>query len=182
MAQPEPFSPVQCFFAMLYVNSDLCDRALSVIETRLGTLSHRFGPIPFTFTDYYDAEMGKPALRMLVQMRELVSPIQLADMKIETNRIEMEIAQGTGFVRPVNIDPGYIDRYKLVLASCKNGPMRIPLKDGVYAEVTMTWRKDGFTAHDLTYADYRSDEIRGFLAQIRQDYLKKLKDLRNSST
>ena len=43
--------------------------------------------------------------------------------------------------RPVNIDPGYINESRLILASTKDFSHRIYLRDGIYAEVTLNYRK-----------------------------------------
>ena len=177
MAIPEAYPSAQFFVGLLYSQIRLRDVALGIIESEIGSLSSRFGPIPFTFTDYYENDMGSPMFREIIAIEPLRSPEGLSTLKLKSNEIELHITEGSGFVRPVNIDPGYIDRYKLVLASCKNGPMRIPLSNGVYAEVTMTWRKDGFQPHDLTYADYRSDEVRTFLSKLRMEYIGKLRRL-----
>ena len=39
--------------------------------------------------------------------------------------------------RAVNVDPGYVDGARLVLASTKDHAHRIWLRDGIYAEVTL---------------------------------------------
>ena len=42
-------------------------------------------------------------------------------MKLETNRIETELAAVSKWViRPVNLDPGYIEQSKVILFSTKN--------------------------------------------------------------
>ena len=45
-------------------------------------------PFPFTFTHYYDAEMGPPIDRFFISFERLVDPAGLARTKQETNGIE----------------------------------------------------------------------------------------------
>jgi hypothetical protein len=153
----------------------LRNSAVEMLRNRFGEIARSFGPIPFTFTDYYVAEMGQGIQREILSFERPIDPGSLAEIKLLTNALEQELAQGSGHQRPVNLDPGVMDRYKLVLASTKPGPMRVPIRSGVYGEVTLCWIKGAFDPHRLTYADYRTDEVRSFLALVRSDLLRMLK-------
>lgn len=50
-------------------------------------------------------------------------------------------AAAEGWARPVNIDPGYVALDKVVLASAKNFAHRLYIGDGIYAEVTLSYRR-----------------------------------------
>ncbi|MEK6733229.1 MAG: DUF4416 family protein, partial [Candidatus Omnitrophota bacterium] len=78
--------------------------------------------------------------------------------------------------RRINIDPGYISDSKLVLATTKDYFHRIYLTSGIYAEVTLRWRRGGFEPFEWTYPDYQSKEyidifntIRKRLCKIKQE-------------
>ncbi len=72
--------------------------------------------------------------------------------------------------RLINIDPGYVDLAKLVLASTKDYAHRIYLRKGIFAEITLSYRGNSFSPNDWTYPDYRSAEYIGIFNQIRKLY------------
>ena len=86
-------------------------------------------------TDYYAPEMGEELCRVFVTVHEPVDPALLADIKLETNRLEELFA--TDGRRRVNIDPGLMALSRFVLASTKDSSHRVPLRDGIYAEITL---------------------------------------------
>lgn len=77
--------------------------------------------------------------------------------------------------RRVNIDPGYLDSSKLVLASRKDYAHRIYLNKGVYGEVTLFYRQKTFTPWECTYPDYRSPPYLAAFNRIRELYRIQLK-------
>src|SRR5438132_12381676 len=118
--------PVQLFVGVLVSNAEF----ISEIETRLtsayGAIDHRSAIIPFTFTSYYSREMGQSIDRLFFSFERLIEPDQLPEIKRQTNRIEQEMAQLQDSVkRPVNVDPGYLEQAKVILASTKNFYHRI---------------------------------------------------------
>jgi len=77
--------------------------------------------------------------------------------------------------RDVNIDPGYLSLSKLVLASTKDFYHRLYLNHGIYAEITLVFKKEthskgGFQPIKWTYPDYASQEYRKIFNQIRGIY------------
>ena len=82
--------------------------------------------------------------------------------------MEAELAKRfTDVVRPVNIDPGVVELSKLVLASAKNFSHRVYLRDGVYAEVTLQYRRGKWHGAAWTFPDYASGRYDAFLTAAR---------------
>jgi len=71
----------------------------------------------------------------------------------------------------VNIDPGYIDGARLILASTKDHAHRIYLRDGIFAEVTMRYRFKRWTSFDYTFPDFASGVYDEFLSRVRKSWL-----------
>jgi hypothetical protein len=71
----------------------------------------------------------------------------------------------------LNLDPGYITQAKLVLASTKDHAHRIYLADGIFAEVTLSYKHRRWQPHEWTFPDYRRDDYQAFFTQCR-DYLR----------
>jgi hypothetical protein len=76
--------------------------------------------------------------------------------------------EGESVLRNVNIDPGYINPAKLVLASCKDFSHRIYLGGGVFAEVTLFFMDGSFRPFFHTYRDYRDPEMIAFFNRARE--------------
>jgi hypothetical protein len=97
-------------------------------------------------------------------------PADLAEIKLRTNALEAEAVRtlDLGVERPVNLDPGYLTPSKLVLASTKDHAHRIYLRDGIYAEITLQYRKKTFQPWPWTFPDYRSDGYIAFFNEVRE--------------
>lgn len=132
----------------------------------LGAVSPAFD---FTETDYYTATMGTDLKKQFVIPAQLIDPGQLATIKRLTNDWEVEYAAGASHPepRPLNLDPGYLTLAKLVLASTKDHSHRIYLAEGIYAEVTLSYRAKQWQAFEWTYPDYRRGDFQEFFTNSR---------------
>jgi hypothetical protein len=129
--------------------------------------------LPFTFTSYYDAEMGTPIERFFVSFEQLVDPARLPRIKGQTNEIEGLFSdQGR---RTVNLDPGLLSLPRFVLATTKENAHRIPMEAGIYAEITLLFGKGSFRPLPWTYPDYRSEVYLSILNGVRARYKGQLK-------
>jgi hypothetical protein len=128
--------------------------------------------MPFDYTDYYKKEFGTDLKRRFLSFSRLIQPSKLAAIKITTNKLEQKFSQSEK--RAVNLDPGYVDMAKLVLASTKDFCHRIYLDRGIFAEITLVYKKDSFTHWDWTYPDYRTAQYIKIFNQIRQLYSQQL--------
>ncbi|MFA4991472.1 MAG: DUF4416 family protein [Candidatus Omnitrophota bacterium] len=164
---------------ILAKNKKLFDDVEEFFIDAFGAIDYRSEILPFDYTDYYKKEMGETLSRKFVSFKKLIRPGDLAKIKLRTNSIEEKFAaEKEGAVRRlINIDPGYITDAKLVLATTKDYSHRIYLRKGIYAEVTLAWRKGGFQALDWTYPDYRTREYIDILNRMRDSYAKQTKGI-----
>ena len=128
------------------------------------------GPFRFDKTDYYRDEMGDPLVRRIVVGGRLVERDSLPAIKVTAESIEGEFAAGGR--RTVNIDPGILTEENVVLATGKNFSHRIYLGNGVFADLTLVFRRGEYRALPWTYPDYASDEIRSFFREVRESVLR----------
>ena len=177
MGSIETARPVKLICGVLANASVDLDRVKRALESSFGQVDMQSDTWPFTYTAYYDDETGPGILRTFCSFRKLIDPRDLAAAKIQTNGIEAELANRLELPvpRPVNLDPGYVDKAKLVLATTKDYSHRIYIGDGIYAEVTLRFQKGRFEAWPWTYPDYRSDEYTDFLGKVRQRYVDDLR-------
>jgi hypothetical protein len=170
--------PVKLFIGVLVSDSALADEIAMRLTTLYGPVDYRSGIIPFTFTTYYAAEMGDSIDRLFFSFERLIEANQLPKIKRETNRIEEEMAPLAASVkRPVNLDPGYIEQAKVILASTKNFYHRMYLGDGVFGEVTMHFKNNRYQFFPWTYPDYQTAEYQEFFLKMRQIYRSQLKTM-----
>lgn len=137
-----------------------------------GQIDFESPELSFDHTLYYEPEFGKNLKRRFISFTRLISPSAIADIKIRMN--DLEKRRSASGKRRVNIDPGYLDMAKLVLASTKDFCHRLYLDKGIYAEVTLVYRNGGFTTWDWTYPDYRSPEYIDIFNHIRTAYAHQL--------
>jgi hypothetical protein len=161
------------FCGLLVADNSLLEPALKNLRENFGSIDLQSDPINFSFTDYYNPEMGENILRLWVSFENLISPEKLAEIKVITNNIETAFASDTN--RKVNIDPGYITPANVILASTKNFSHRIYLEHGIYAEVTLIYRHEDFTTLPWSYPDYSSQYGKTFLLGARKLLMAQLK-------
>lgn len=125
--------------------------------------------IPFEAGGYYTSTMGPELQKTLVAFGDFADPADLADWKHQTNAWEAECAAQakSDEPRPLNLDAGYVTQAKLVLATTKDRDHRIYLRDGMFAEVTLTYVGKRWHHHRWSYPSYRTDEVARFAGDCR---------------
>ncbi len=136
------------------------------------SMVHRLGAIaseisyPFSHSSYYDAEMGAGLTKSLWAFAKPVARERIVDMK--RYAVKLEKKYSVDGKRRVNIDPGLLTPENFILGTGKNFTHRIYLGRGVFADLTLTYRKgEGYCALPWTYRDYMTDEVRAFLENVR---------------
>ena len=128
---------------------------------------------PFDQTDYYEAEMGSELQRCFLTFEQLVSPADLSAIKHATNAMEQRLAaerRSAEVERPVNIDPGYVDLSKLVLATTKDAGHRLYIGQEIYGEVTLQYQNGSWQTRPWTYPDFTRAVYHEFFARVRRCY------------
>jgi hypothetical protein len=178
MAAIRQFTPVKLFIGVLISHSKLIPEIEQRLVTVYGAIDYRSPVIPFDFTDYYQAEMGDIIDRILFSFERLIEADQLPDIKRQTNRLEEALVSLDQPVkRPVNLDPGYVEQAKVILASTKNFYHRIYLGGGIFGEVTMHFKNNTFQFFPWTYPDYQSKEYQEFFLKMRNIYRGQLRNM-----
>ncbi len=146
------------------------------LETGLKVLTKSFGRCDFIgekhsfdFTKYYEKEMGEDLLKILISFEELVTADELAKLKIKSNELEQELSKNGN--RQFNFDLGILDESRLILASTKKRGHRLPLKFGIYGELTLLFMYGKFSELPWTYSDFKSDIFKEELLIIRKNFL-----------
>lgn len=168
MGQAGEFQPEKLVMAVLTARPARTGEVMAALQRRWGPTDLSSELIPFTYTDYYEAEMGPGLSRFFVSFATLVDPSGIAGIKKETNAIEEQFREEGG--RRVNLDPGLLCLSRFTLVTTKESAHRIPLTDGIYAEVTLLYHKGSFQPLEWTYPDYRTPRYLSILNSIRSLY------------
>ena len=144
------------------------------LEENFGEIAIITEPIPFTFTNYYDEEMGLPIERFFILFKNLVRPDFLVKSKKITNEIEKRWEEDGK--RKINLDPGTLSEANVILATTKNRAHRVAIGNNLFAEITLIYQNHVFTSFPWTYSDYKSEEVQNVLFAFRQHLLKKRKE------
>ena len=178
MGSIRALNPVKLFVGLLVSNPTIIPQVEQRVESDFGPVDYRSNVIPFRFTDYYKHEMGSTIDRIFFSFENLIDAEQLPGIKRTTNLIEEEfVSSSVGVKRPVNLDPGYLEQAKVVLASTKNFYHRMYLGDGIFGEVTMHFQNNAFQFFPWTYPDYQSQEYQEFFMTIRRIYREQLRSM-----
>lgn len=172
MRAEEP-QPVKYFIGALYSDEALLKQAMTHCENRIGLIDLRSDAFPFDMTTYYEREMGGNIYRIIFSFEALQSPGELAGLKILCNEIEEDLSANNS--RKVNLDIGYMDFHKLVLASAKYNGQKIYLDQGIYADTTLIFESGKFKALENTFPDFKSGRYDPILLNIRNKYKAQLK-------
>jgi hypothetical protein len=170
---------VKPFMGILTSIPETVPKAEEQLTALFGPVDSRSEPFLFDLTHYYDDAMGTPIYRYFLSFAALINPSTIANIKIKTNDIESGFAREYPQVqRPINLDPGYVELSKIVLASTKNFYHRILVSEGIYAEVTLHFEKGEWRSFPWTFPDFKTDRYHPYFLSLRDMYRKQLAEPR----
>lgn len=174
-----PPSLAKYFFAVTSPVQAFHNEAEALITQKLGKLDIHSEIISFSqFSTYYEEELGGHCWKYLVSLENLLPADRIADLKLFTEEVEELFAyrvEGSR-KRTVNVDPGLLNGWQVVLASVKNQAHRLYMNDGVYCELTLLYSKGAFRPLPWTYRDFLSPPLLDFLQRARTTYSQQLKN------
>lgn len=173
MGTPALPCDVMLFSSILFKDTAMAAKAVAALKETYGDAAYESGPIPFTFTSYYEEEMGNPIHRILMAFNALIPRDSLPGVKNASNQIE-DTLKVSGR-RTVNIDPGILSMENICLATTKPYSHRIYLSKGIWAEITLMYRKDSYQALPWTYPDYASRDMINIFNELRGAYKERLR-------
>lgn len=168
MGKAEPPIPVKLFVGLLTSRLAVVPDVSKALEERLGPVDYSSDVIEFNLTRYYEPEMGPGLKRKFLSFERLVLPGDLAGIKLFTNGLEEKWSEGGQ--RLINLDPGYLNQARVVLASTKDFAHRVYIGQGIYAEVTMMFHRNRFDALPWTYPDFQSPAYQQVFLHMRERY------------
>ena len=178
--QTEAPLPVKFFVGALFSDVARLEQSFVLLEKSFSPIDLQSKDFPFDVTDYYISEMGAPIQRRIVSFERLHNPIDLFEAKLACNAIENSLA--VDGKRHVNLDIGYMDYDKVVLASAKYGIHKVYLGSGIYADMALHYEKGRYIPYPWAFMDFKLDRYHATFLKIRGIYKKQLKALRQTET
>lgn len=183
MGQVFDFEKEKLIVGVIYNDEEIYDKAVKMLVEAFGDIDGESERFSFSkeFSDYYDGELGGEGMRVIFSFKDTVDPSSQAEIKKATNEMERILSDNDGN-RLINLDPGFINHGRLMLATTKKAGFRIPLADGIYTELTLFWAKGEWHKLPWSYRDYQSERVQKFLTETRKKYLAERKDALKGET
>lgn len=165
------FEEEKLIIGVIYHEKEILERAMEILTAEFGETDGVCEEFSFSeeFSNYYDDEIGGEGLRRIYSFKKTVDPARQAEIKKRTNEIEALFSVDGN--RRINLDPGFINHGRLLLATTKKAGFRIPLSDGIYTEMTLFYARGGWHKLPWTYRDYQSERVQRFITEVRNKYL-----------
>jgi hypothetical protein len=176
MANPQEADPVKLIVAVLWADNEALGNAVRRMEEYWGEVDFSGLDHVFNSTDYYEPEMGSKLNRRLISFLQLTPSDHLSRAKHISNDIENTLAENNK--RQVNLDVGYLDHNKIVLASFKGAGQKIYLGNSVWADFIARYRGGRYQPFDWTFPDFKDGRYDLELCKIRNIYRKQISSLR----
>ncbi|MDH4128942.1 MAG: DUF4416 family protein, partial [Spirochaetota bacterium] len=147
MGEIQKPKPVKLFISITYNDVNIYNKVLSTLKSSFGNVEKAYSYNFSSFTDYYKDEMGDSLQKTILGFESLISKEKTYLLKSFSNEIEKQFTDSNSYptIRKINIDPGYLTEAKIVLFTTKNFAHRIYIANGIYAEITLTYRKYSYT-------------------------------------
>jgi Domain of unknown function (DUF4416) len=167
--------PVKLFTGVLTSIPEIAPKAEQRLTALFGPVDSRSERFLFDLTDYYNETMGTPIYRYFISFEKLIEPSAIAGAKVQTNELECAFSPDyPQLQRPINLDPGYLEQSKIVLASTKNFYHRILISGGIYAEVTLHFEEGAWQTLPWTFPDYKTSRYHQYFSSLRDIYRNQL--------
>jgi len=165
---------VKLIAGILFREEKYLNESWELLISEFGEIDFKSVRFKFDITDYYTSEMGDDIYRIFISFKDLIIPDLLADIKSRTNKIESELLISGN--RTVNIDSGYLDYDKVVLASGKYNGNKIYLKNGIWADLALHYKKGVYSPYPWSFPDFKKGKYNRVFLKIREIYKKQMKN------
>lgn len=152
---------MKLLIAVMYPDKETCDKAVSELKEQFGETDSQSDEYEFTFTDYYEKESGENLKKKFVSFKKIINNKELSEIRLTTGKIEDKFRADNK--RTVNIDPGYISKEGVFMASLKQKPFKEDIGNGVFLHKILGFEDGKIIEFNHTFADYKQDKIKEFL-------------------
>jgi hypothetical protein len=165
---------VKLFIAALSAPSVPLEYVAQLVSEVFGSVDFEGPPHPFDVTNYYEEEMGPGLVRSILGFTGPHPADILVGAKLAC--IELEKGSAIEGKRTINLDVGYLDHNKIVLASTKGTGQKLYLDSGIYADYVARYAHGAYNPFDWSFPDFKDGRYNQEFATLRSSLLARLKD------
>jgi len=170
--KPKEPSKAKLFIGVIFNNGQVYEKVLEELKNEFGEIEKESFEYNFDeFTTYYKTEIGQNLTKKFIVFKKLIKRENITDVKLFTNKIEDNNSKKEK--RLINLDPGYLTEFNLILPSAKERPHKIYLKKGIFADPIYIFIQGSCINFRHTFPDFKSEKVQDFFIEIRKNYLKK---------
>ena len=152
MAEFKEISKARLVMALMYSSEDDLRKVREILIKKFGGIEFESEEFDFNFTDYYEAEFGKSLKKRFIIFKKTINREELVKIRIYTQDLEDKLKKRNK--RIVNIDPGYMTKDNLIMASLKEQPYKICLGNGIFGHMIFMFKKNDVIPFRHTFPDY----------------------------
>jgi hypothetical protein len=150
--------------AIMYPSKEMLDLTMKELENKFGKIISHSPEYNFNFTNYYEKEFGTNLKKIILVFEQNIEKAELVEIREWTGNFEKRWSQNEN--RTVNIDPGYISKEELVLATKKGKWFKEDLGNGVFAHKVLEFKDGEAITFKHTFADYRLESNLKFFREF----------------
>ena len=167
---------VKLIIGVLFLHQEACSRLFDRISSQGWTIQLKSEIHPFNLSSYYEQEMGRDLSRFFLSLQSPVSQTETVGFKQEL--LSWENEWRSNGQRTVNLDAGYLDLHRVVLLSTKEGPHKIHLREGIWADLNMLRKSGSYQSLPWTFPDLRDGRYQEFFEKARDAFKHELRMLK----
>ncbi len=153
------------FFAMMFSDREKFNNCLIELKNKFGDIEKQSHEYNFDkYTGYYEKEMGEGLRKVIIIFKKLIEEDDLIKIKKEINELEKKYSIENK--RTVNIDPGFLSKEKVILASFKKKDFKKDFGQGIYTHTVLEFKEGKVKEFWHTFGDYRGEKTKKFLSKV----------------
>lgn len=174
MSKPESPTSSILFSGFIFKEKEIFEKLKNELIEIWGNILDESLQFSFDITEYYYKEMGKPLIKKFLLFENILSdPSKIVEFKLKSFELEKKYSKDNK--RKINIDPGYLNQYQVVITTFKKFSHRIYLGESVYAHLEYIFKKKKPTPLPWTYPDFLKEEYLKLFEKWQRIYLEKIK-------
>jgi hypothetical protein len=165
---------VKLFIAVLATPEVPPGYVAQLVSEVFGSVDFEGPQHPFDVTTYYEDEMGPGLTRSILGF---TGP-HYADILVGAKLACIELEKGSAIEgkRMMNLDVGYLDHNKIVLASTKGAGQKLYLDSGIYADYVARYAHGAYNPFDWSFPDFKDGRYNKEFTTMRNSLLARQKD------
>jgi len=149
---------------ILWQEHTIKEKALHLFQEKFGEIDIESPSFKFQ-SPFYNTEMGPNLTKSFLFFKYKIKSEDIWEAKAISNKIEKDLSHESK--RQINLDPGAISTFHLLLLSSKPYAHRIPLQKGIWAEQCLLFEKNKIKTLPWTYPDYQSSLAKTFFLKSK---------------